>query len=324
MRVHELWFSDRWGARLARVGLVPFSWLYAAGWQAYLGLYRTGLKRPKRPHRPVLCVGNLTVGGSGKTPVTLHLFDLLRELGRETVVSCSGYGSEGQRGAALAPEGELSASLWGDEAAMLRWLRPELPLVVGRDRVRAAELVHASHPNAVLLLDDGFQHLPLAKDFALVLDEPHPKNGFCLPAGPYREPRANRRRADLVLSGEFRVEETFGGLFDPLTGEESRPQRVHALCALGRPDRFFDSLRQAGLEIAQAKTLPDHDPLQAGTLFDGFKPGLELAVTAKDWVKLRKRPDRDRARILVARHEARIEPAGPFRELLHATLSQAP
>src|ERR1700684_1214780 len=110
MHASELWHSDRTGARLARSALVPFSWAYAAGWEMYLALYKSGLKRAREPHQPVVCVGNLQVGGSGKTPVTLKLAKLLRELGHEVTVSSSGYGAPRAERASLAPDGQLSAS----------------------------------------------------------------------------------------------------------------------------------------------------------------------------------------------------------------------
>jgi tetraacyldisaccharide 4'-kinase len=321
MRADELWYSDTPKAKALRTLLTPLSWLYAAGWQAYLNLYLAGLKKPKEPHKPVICVGNLTTGGSGKTPLTLHLFDLLKEMGREVVVSCSGYGSEGQVAAALAPEEELVSSLWGDEAAMLRWLRPEMRLIVGRNRVRAADICHREFPSAVLLLDDGFQHLPLRKHLSIVLDESNPKNSGCLPAGPYREPRRNRSRADLVLPGEFQIIESSKGFFDP-RDPSSGPeiQEVQVLCALGRPDRFLASM--ASYSVKTAKALPDHDPLTGGTLFEGFDRDLPIVVTAKDWVKLRRRSDLEGWHIRVAMHETRIEPAAEFREFLHAALSK--
>ena len=321
--MRTLWDSPAPGARIARAVLAPLSWLYAGGWQAYLLTYRLGLKRAAAPHRPVLCVGNLQAGGSGKSPLVRHLVDVLREMGREVVVSCSGYGAPRAEAATLAPGGELDAAEWGDEPAMLRALVPDLLLVVGRRRVLAAEIVHATDPNAVMLMDDGFQHLPLRKTLSLVLDPPDPPNRLCLPAGPYREPRSNRRRADLVLPGRFRVEEE-GWLEE---GKEKRreendqapssplpfPTSFNVLCALGQPARFLASLPE---KPALARLLPDHDPLTAGNLFDGMDPALPVVVTAKDWVKLRARTDLAGRRFLVARHAVRVEPADEFRAWL--------
>src|SRR5690606_29737026 len=152
-----------------------------------------------KPHSPIICIGNLVAGGSGKTPLTLAVADLLLNSGRELVVSTSGYGSPRQHEASFAPSCQLDVEEWGDEATMMRWLKPELPLVVGRDRVRAAEIVASISPGAIMLMDDGFQHLPLKKDVTVVVDVKS-ANQFCFPAGPYREPRRiGLNRADRVL-----------------------------------------------------------------------------------------------------------------------------
>ena len=103
--MRELWESPAPSARLARAALTPLSWLYALGWQAYLLTYRLGLKKAQAPHHPILCVGNLQAGGSGKSPLVRHLVDVLRSMGREVVVSCSGYGAPRAEAASLAPEG---------------------------------------------------------------------------------------------------------------------------------------------------------------------------------------------------------------------------
>ncbi len=313
---NELWQSDRASARIARGALLPLSALYAFGWEAYLAVYRLGLKRAAEPHAPVVCVGNLVSGGSGKSPVTLHLAALLREMGREVVISASGYGGPRAEAATLAPEGPLSAREWGDEPAMIRWLLPEVPLVVGRRRVLAAELVHEHHPQAVMLMDDGFQHLPLKKHLSIVLDPERPKNPWCLPAGPYREGRWNRRRADLVLPGQFRVEAEPLHLIRPDGASAERPVRMSALCALGQPEGFFRALGDAEPRVA----LPDHDPLDAGNLLGRLPADRPVVVTAKDWVKLRERPDVGEREFLIARHSVRIEPADEFRAWLETRL----
>src|ERR1700740_2610619 len=176
----EIWDSESPRARLIRIFLAPISFLYALGWRSYLALYQLGLKKPSEPHKPVVCVGSLQVGGSGKTPLTLYLAALLRKLGYEVAIGCSGYGCPASEAAKIAPDGPLKASEWGDEPAMIRELLPEVPLIVGRRRVLAAKLCHASFPNSVLLMDDGFQHLPLQKHLSLLAMPPR-KNQRCLP-----------------------------------------------------------------------------------------------------------------------------------------------
>lgn len=322
MNVHEVWFGDSIQASLLRGLLWPASALYGLGWKAYLGLYRLGLKHAAKPHSPIVCIGNFTVGGSGKSPATLHVAEVLRELGFPVVIGLSGYGSPKAEGATVAPDGELDAAEWGDEPAMVRWLMPDIPLIVGRRRVRAAELCAERFPDAVLLMDDGLQHMPLSIDIRIALDERHPKNRFLLPAGPYREPRS-AKRADLILPAEFEAVAAPVALVmpngDPVLGVS---EEVQVLCALGRPDRFLDALERAGLRVGRKLLLTDHDPLAAGTLWDSFEPEKPIVVTAKDWVKLRGRSDLASRRIWIARHSVRIEPAEAFKRWLNEKTSE--
>lgn len=318
--------------------LAPASWLYGLGWRGYETIYKLGLKRAKEPHRPVICVGNLTVGGSGKSPVTIYVAQTLRELGYEVAISCSGYGSPASELASLAPEGELSAKRWGDEPAMIRDALPDVPLIVGRNRVRAAELCHERFPNAVLLMDDGFQHLPVKKHIVILLDDPARKNHFCMPAGPYRQPwMAGLGKGDLVLPGKFEVRPHISVQLgpppprpSPVEGEGDfslnpqspilNPQSINALCSIARPERFRKSLEGLGIQIQTFKALPDHADLSTGTIFDGLDPATPLIVTAKDWVKLRENPDAQRFDIRVAEYRVTIEPIEEFRSWLHGKL----
>lgn len=317
----QVWEGRSLGARALRTLLYPLSLLYAAGWRLYLLVYRWGLKRPVEAHRPVVCVGNLATGGSGKTPLTVHLAERIAASGRKVVVGCSGYGGPHESGATLAPAGPLRASEWGDEPALLRELLPAVPLVVGRARVEAARRVAEAHPDAVLLMDDGFQHLPLVKHVQIVLQSNSP-NTMCLPAGPLREPPNALRRADLVLPG------TFGVVADPLVLESPQGGRVEVadsasvLCAIGRPDSFCDALRAMGLTLDPILVLPDHDPLTEGNLLERLPSDQPVVVTAKDWVKLRERSDAGERRWLVARHRVRLEPADAFAAWLDRKLDE--
>ncbi|MBX7135488.1 MAG: tetraacyldisaccharide 4'-kinase [Fimbriimonadaceae bacterium] len=305
----------------AHLMLSPLSALYALGWTAYLATYQLGLKKPYRASIPVICVGNLTVGGTGKTPLTMHLVEVLRRLGREVVISCSGYGSPHSAAAEIAPEGRLSAAEWGDEAALFREEIADCPpLIVGRRRVLAAQLAEQHFPNAVLLMDDGFQHLPLYKDISLTIDQDR-RNRMCLPAGPYREMRsAGRRRATLVLPSEFEVVRT---LRLGEAGGTPAVQEVDLLCAIGQPMGFMRALEGAGFTIGKAKFLPDHDPLTAGNLLAGLGEARPLVVTSKDWVKLRERNDLGNKQIVVASSSCVVEPAQEFAAWLEKHLNEA-
>ena len=324
MRPNEIWEGKGWKTRLVKAALTPLGWLYACGWQSYLAIYALGIKKASEAHQPVICVGNLVTGGSGKSPLTLYLAKLLLEIGKPVVIGCSGYGAPHAEAATMAPNGALDAAEWGDEPAMFRWLFPEVPLVVGRRRVLAAELVHRTYPDSVLLMDDGFQHLPIKKHLTILLDDPDPVNTMCLPAGPYREPRKNRRRADAVLPGIFQVVADSMRLVTP-SGSEDSPGDYSVLCALGQPARFLDALKRAFPNRQNSGSyliLPDHDPLTGGTLLASFRKDLPIVVTAKDWVKLRNRADIDNWKFLVATQRVRVEPEAEFREWLKERLDE--
>lgn len=310
MHAAEAW--DRPGLALT---LAPLGWLYAGGWRAYRALYDLGLKRPDEPHPRVIVVGGLVAGGAGKSPVVLHLASLLQEMGHGIVIGASGYGAPRAAAAALAPDGELDPAEWGDEPAMIRDRLPDVPLVIGRRRVLAAEIAHVSHAGAVLLMDDGFQHLPLKKHLSLVVDAHAPTNRRCLPAGPYREPRrSGRRRADAVL-------ETGGGAGWRVAYSPLDITADQVLCALGHPAGFLEAL---GSPNGPVVLRPDHDTLTDPDLLTAFDPSKPIAVTEKDWVKLRRRPDAGDYRWAVARREARVEPAQEFRAWLHNNLREHP
>ena len=319
MQPGDIWSGKTFGGRIVRGVLTPASWLYAAGWQSYVAIYRANLKRAAHPHSPIVCVGNLLVGGAGESPLTLHLVDVLRRMGREVVVGASGYGSPRAEAASVAPEGPLDPREWGDEPAMMRLLIPDLPLVVGRRRVLAAEMCHRRWPDSVLLMDDGFQHLPLEKDLTIVLDPAKPDNVRCLPAGPYREPRSNRGRADLVIPGEFSIvsEPT---VFTDARGDEIKLTSGFVLCALARPIGFVEAVRASGVDVMGERLVPDHDPLDAGTLLDGIPSDVPVIVTVKDWVKLALRSDSANRQFAIARHSVRVEKSGPFQEWLRDRL----
>ncbi len=300
---------------------LPLSALYASGWIIYQLMYWLGIKKAQRPHAPVVCVGNLIVGGTGKTPVTIHVAKVLEQLGRQVVVSVSGYRSPRQDNAHRAPDGELDPQEWGDEASLVRSKLPGVPLIVGRDRLRAAQICRDLFPDAVFLMDDGFQHLPLHKDVTILLDPPDLENRWCLPSGPYREPRSTGcQRATTVVPGEFRMSPPMVSIKKP-NGEPAEVEtHVNALCAVARPERFIDTIEHHGYRVAHEKLLTDHDDLMGKKLFAGFDATLPVVVTEKDWVKLKQRTDLGIWTILVASYEVQLEPADKFREWLKEKL----
>ena len=194
--LEDLWQSSPpvWLRGLAR--------LYALGWRAYAGVYALGLKRRAQMPVPVIGVGSLWAGGVGKTPVTIAVARLLQESGVRVAVLTHGYGgSRYHTGALVDPLQHPDPAEVGDEAAELRLALPDVPIAVGKWRVQMAQAAIARWSPDALVLDDGFQHLPLARALDLVLlpAESPLGNGFCLPAGPLREPPEGVRRAGGVV-----------------------------------------------------------------------------------------------------------------------------
>ncbi|MBS1706662.1 MAG: tetraacyldisaccharide 4'-kinase [Armatimonadetes bacterium] len=294
-------FEDFWEyASLGNFALWPLSQLYAAGWDVYAWTYRSGNKKAYKAKVPVLCVGNLRVGGTGKTPVTIALAQLLLSHGNQVVLSLSGYGSPRSEDASLAPAGRLNARDWGDEPATVRDLLPDVPMIVGRNRVSAAKVAEAQFPDAILLLDDGFQHLPLHKTWVLLLDPPS-RNPFCMPAGPYRQRKRDRTLADALLPDTVPVTGKAKWFSRPDGSPETLPpQEIQVVSSIARPHRFFLMLSGQGYQLNRIIRKSDHDSLQAPGLLDGLNPLVPLVVTRKDWVKLREREEIERYRVYIA------------------------
>ena len=297
-----LWDSPALADRLKRAALLPASHIYALGWRVYLAWYELGFRRPHRAPMPIICVGGIVVGGTGKTPVTVAIAHLLQRAGLRVAISCSGYGGACEF-SEVPPCSEVAPHLVGDEALLLREALPEAPLFVGRDRVRMAKTV-AERPDVdVILMDDGFQHLRLARTLDLVvLDGTRPfGNGRCLPAGPLREPKKCLRRASaLIIVGDRTPEElptlpAFYATRRPmelrsLDGTQRRGlatlrgEKVLAVSGIGNPERFEQSLRELGASVISLRFGDHHDYVNA----DLKRLADTTAVTTeKDAVKLR-------------------------------------
>ncbi|MEO7454267.1 MAG: tetraacyldisaccharide 4'-kinase [Fimbriimonadales bacterium] len=284
--------------RIASAALLPLSWLYGLGWRSYEAVYRVGLKRRRSFDLPIVGVGNLTVGGSGKTPVVAELVRLANKAGISPALSLSGYGSpSASTTTVLLPADTVDAGKHGDEPAEIRRRLPSTPLIIGRDRVAAAE---AASDFECLILDDGFQHLPLARKADLVLWDDDAPNKRLLPAGPLREPNSGIRRATAVATPNrapagyggnvFHFEREYLHLRDIATDETLplawlRGKQVDALCAIARPDRFFAALRELGADVRTARALGDHDPIEATQSSD-----VPTIVTEKDATKIAATP----------------------------------
>ena len=289
MRAPEFWTHDdgasRWVARL----LSPLGWLY--------GETVASKARGATPYRPgaaVICVGNLTVGGTGKTPVAIEIARLLIARGRKPFFLSRGYGGR-LHGPLLVAEDSRAADV-GDEPLLLAHTAP---VIVARDRREGARLA-VEHGADTIVMDDGHQNFALAKDLSLVVvdGETGFGNGRVLPAGPLREPVAQGlARADAVIvTGEGRP--PLGAFAGPVLhthlihsgGPDIAHRRVVAFAGIGRPEKFFHAVAARGAEIVATKHYADHHaytPAEIARLRSEVRSaGALLVTTEKDFVRL--------------------------------------
>ncbi len=303
MPAFEQRLQRAWLARgpLARA-LLPLAALFGAVGAVRLALYRWGWCQTQTLPVPVIVVGNLVVGGAGKTPTVMAIVRLLRRHGRVPGIISRGHGRRGA--SCLEVRSGTPVSKCGDEPLLLR-LRTGAPVAVGRDRVAAARLLLARHPDVnVIVSDDGLQHLRLGRTAqVLVFDERGAGNGWLLPAGPLREPLARTAPARSVvlynavaattrwpgsvaqglLAGVVPLAAWWQGqaaALPALVALRGRP--LVAAAGVARPQRFFGMLRDAGLSITPMP-LPDHHdfktlPWTAATA--------DVVLTEKDAVKI--------------------------------------
>lgn len=296
MRAPGFWWRapDRPGL-LPRL-LAPLGWLYAAG-------TARRLRQPGYvPQVPVICVGNLTAGGAGKTPTVIALIERLSARGRKVHVVSRGYGGS-LTGPVRVVEAQHSAAEVGDEPLLLSAFAP---VWVSRDRaagVRAAEAAGAE----VILMDDGFQNPAVKPALSLVVVDAG--KGFgntrCIPAGPLREPvAAGLARADLVLTiGDAQAQAQFDARWGPLPvphlrgalrplqmGMDWKGERLLAFAGIADPARFFATLRAEGAELVRGEALSDHEMLSETLLrrleAEAAAAGAQLVTTEKDAARL--------------------------------------
>ena len=252
----------------------PLAAIYGAGVAARNAFYERGTLKQKRLAGPVVSIGNLSVGGSGKTPFVLLIGELLQTRGVRFDVLSRGYGRQ-SRGVALVDPGG-SARDFGDEPLLIA-RRLGAPVIVAEERYQAGVLAESRFGPQLHLLDDGFQHRALARDFDIVLVTPEDARDQLLPAGRLREPLRSLARADAVVltSGasaqSFPVKENLVWRVRRGIVPKNVPSRPVVFCGIARPKNFVLQLRTAGIEAAAEAFYGDHHAYSERDIHDLLK-----------------------------------------------------
>jgi tetraacyldisaccharide 4'-kinase len=287
------WYGSRPSDRLTAALLAPAAWAYGAAADA-----RFALATPYRSTLPVICVGNFTAGGAGKTPLALEIARIARALGGEPAFLTRGFGGTVEGPHWVKSDADTAADV-GDEALLLA---RAAPTVVARNRLQGARAIEASSAGAIVM-DDGFQNPSLVKDLALVAVDAGAGigNGRVLPAGPLRAPLASQmqRAGAVVWIGDD--ETAFSGLPKDVPilrarivpAEDAawiRSGPILAYCGIGRPAKFFATLGELGAQIAGTVPFPDHHAFTEDDARDltakAARLGVTLVTTEKDWVRI--------------------------------------
>lgn len=287
------WYGETAPDRIKAVLLTPLGMLYDQGVKA-----RFALTRPYRSRLPVICIGNFTVGGAGKTPLALAVSEMLRELGHSPAFLTRGFGGRLAGPHPVDPARDDFTDV-GDEALLLARAAPTF---VARKRPDGAQAIEETEAS-VIIMDDGFQNPTLVKDLSLIAADASAGigNGLVFPAGPLRGAlNFQKEHADaVVLVGETgpagRLPElglpVYRASLAPLAGSDwLQGLPVLAFCGIGRPQKFFDTLKDAGADLVAERAFPDHHAFtesDAQSLLDEAKSlGAQLVTTEKDRVRL--------------------------------------
>ena len=348
-----MWLGERDESRGRAAALLPFapvSWLYGAGARIHRALYQSGpLRRTALPLR-VVSVGNLVVGGTGKTPTAAWIATALQRRGHQVALCTRGYRGTRSRGKVLVvSDGQYVRSrveVAGDESMLLAALAPGVPVLVSRNRVRAGLRAFAVFGTEVLVLDDGFHHHPLQRDLDLITVDGRFGfgNRWVLPRGPLREPLRALRYADAVgvIDGPLDPKDAatiqqlapdatrFAAhrrpvLVRPLRGGEGSPPEVlngvavGLIAGLARPASLRNTLLQLGARVVAERTFRDHHRYRRGDLKYLAREAPLWITTAKDALKIT--PDWiGGADVRVLEIDLKVEQADPLIDWLESKL----
>lgn len=288
--LEDIWY----GRHPASVGLAPLGWCFRGVVGAWRLAYRTGLLDVYQTPVPVIVVGNLTVGGTGKTPLVIWLAGHLKSCGVKPGIVARGYGGSARTWPQqVRPDSD--PAVVGDEAIMIS-RRTGCPVAVGPDRGACVDALLKHADCDLMISDDGLQHHALGRSIEIVVIDGIRRfgNGRCLPAGPLREPARRLQEVDLIVCngiagrGEFSMKYVACDAYSIRQPRERRAlasfegKEVHTLAGIGNPERFFSLVKSAGIGV-HPHPFPDHHRYRRKDL--EFDDGLPVLVTEKDAVK---------------------------------------
>ena len=276
--------------------LLPLGWLFAGFVATRRFAYLTGILPVQKVPVPVIVVGNITVGGTGKTPLIIWLGEYLQQRGMKPGFISRGYGGQAEKWPQQV-RADSNPALVGDEPVLIAQ-RTQCPVAVSPNRFIAAKELLEHTDCDILLCDDGLQHLSLYRDIEIAVIDGDRRfgNGHCLPAGPLRESLGQLDKVDMIVGNskagknEFLMEYVplaFISLADEgeiLEPESMRGKDVHAVAGIGNPQRFFSYLRSLGMRVIKHE-FPDHYSYDARDL--DFDDDIPVVMTEKDAVKCR-------------------------------------
>ncbi len=279
-----------WSKNIIAIILYPLSLLFCFLVKLRRWLYQTKRLKSQKPDCPVIVVGNITVGGNGKTPVVEYLVKLLKQQGYRPGVITRGYKSQAEATITLLDDGEQN-DLAGDESNMLSE-SCKCPIAVGVDRVATAQALLEHKQVNMIVSDDGLQHYALKRDLEIVVKRDLAMgNGWCLPAGPLREEPSRLKSVDLVIDRDN--DDVIESLADAWclnnshitrSLSEFKNQKVHAIAGIGFPNAFFEALKAQGLSVIEHHFADHYD---YSVLDLQFNDQLPVLMTHKDAVKVR-------------------------------------
>lgn len=288
--IEDIWYTKH----PLGILLLPLSWIYTLVIIVRRLCYQSGLIAVNKINVPVIIVGNISVGGTGKTPLVIWLAEHFTEKGFKPGIVSRGYGGKFS-GKTQQVRPDSDPLLVGDEPVLIS-KRTSCPVAVAAQRRNAAEELIEHYACNLILCDDGMQHYSLDRDIEIAVIDGQRRfgNGHCLPAGPLREPVSRLKTVDFVVSKymasrhEYKMEYSYGDLISLTDPTKTIPissfsgESVHAIAGIGNSDRYFSYIRNQKIKLIM-HDFPDHHPFSADDI--KFNDGLPVVMTEKDAVK---------------------------------------